>query len=297
MIGFTVADAARGFYERAATIGFAKPPGKAPPPLHDRPTLEALAAIASAAADAAGAAIRPHFRTQLAADLKADASPVTLADQGAEAAIRAVLAERTPNIPILGEEQGGTATDQGDLWVIDPIDGTRAFITGRPLFGTLIGLVRHGVPVVGIIDQPVLGERWTGISGLPTRFDSPLGGAGLVRTRACPTLAQAEFASTSPAVFRPVEWQRFQKLSASARRTSWGGDCYAYGLLSLGLIDIVTDATMQPWDWAALVPVIEGAGGIVTDWAGQALRFGTDGRVLAVGDPLLLDPVLAILRD
>jgi histidinol phosphatase-like enzyme (inositol monophosphatase family) len=258
-------------------------------------TLDDLAAVAMAAADAAGQAIRPHFRTQLAADLKEDASPVTLADKGAEAAIRAVLAARTPDIPILGEEEGGTPREDGDLWVVDPIDGTRAFITGRPLFGTLIALVRHGVPVIGLIDQPILGERWLGIAGQPTRFTSALGGGGIARTRACATLDRAEFASTSPAVFRADDWERFQALSGQVRRTSWGGDCYAYGLLALGFLDIVTDATMQPWDWAALVPVIEGAGGCVTDWHGRALRFGTDGRVLALGDARLLAPTLELL--
>jgi myo-inositol-1(or 4)-monophosphatase len=260
-------------------------------------TLDDLAAVAEAAADAAGAAIRPHFRTQLAADLKADASPVTLADKGAEAAIRAVLAARTPKVPVLGEEEGGVAHDEGDLWVVDPIDGTRAFITGRPLFGTLIALVRHGVPVIGIIDQPILRERWVGIAGQETRFVSPHGGHGAARARACATLAEAEFASTSPSVFGPRDWPRFQALSAQVRRTSWGGDCYAYGLLALGFLDIVTDATMQPWDWAALVPVIEGAGGAVTDWQGSALRFGTDGRVLAVGDRRLLGPAIGLLTN
>lgn len=260
-------------------------------------TLDDLAAVAEAAADAAGQAIRPHFRTQLAADLKADASPVTLADKGAEAAIRAVLAARTPDIPILGEEEGGTPRDDGDLWVVDPIDGTRAFITGRPLFGTLIALVRHGVPVLGVIDQPVLHERWVGIAGQATRFTSPIGAGGAARARRCGSLAEAEYASTSPSVYTRGDWARFQALAGKVRRTSWGGDCYIYGLLALGLLDIVTDATMQPWDWAALVPVVEGAGGRVTDWEGRALRFGTDGRVLAVGDARLLAPAVGLLTD
>ena len=260
-------------------------------------TLDDLAAVAGQAADAAAAAIRPHFRTQLAPETKADASPVTLADKGAEAAIRAVLAAATPDIPILGEEEGGAATEEGDLWVVDPIDGTRAFITGRPLFGTLIALVRHGVPVVGLIDQPVLGERWLGIAGQETSFTSPIGGGGIARTRACATLAEAEFASTSPTVYLRNDWDRFRMLAAQVKRTSWGGDCYIYGLLALGLLDMVTDATMQPWDWAALVPVIEGAGGRVTDWQGQALRFGCDGNVLAVGDPALLEPAIRLLTD
>ena len=260
-------------------------------------TLDDLAVVAGEAADAAGAAIRPHFRTQLAAETKADASPVTAADRGAEAAIRAVLSARTPAIPVLGEEEGGAPRDEGDLWVVDPIDGTRAFITGRPLFGTLIALVRHGVPVLGLIDQPVTRERWLGIAGRPTRFASPLGGGGEVRARPCPDLALAEFATTSPAAYPPADWAGVERLSRAVRRSSFGGDCYIYGLLALGLIDIVTDATMQPWDWAALVPVVEGAGGCVADWRGNALRFGADGCVLAVGDARLLAPVVRLLTE
>jgi myo-inositol-1(or 4)-monophosphatase len=257
--------------------------------------LDALATIAREAAAAAGAAIRPHFRTPIAADLKSDASPVTVADRGAEAAIRQVLCARTPAIPILGEEEGGQPDTSGPLWVVDPIDGTRAFITGRPLFGTLIALMDRGVPMLGLIHQPVLDETWLGISGRDTVFESPLSGSGPARSRACGTLAEAELGSTSPAVYDRLGLAGFQALSAATRRTSWGGDCYIYGLLALGLLDIVTDATMQPWDWAALVPVVEGAGGRLTDWNGAPLRFGTDGRTLAVGDPALLAPAMAVL--
>jgi myo-inositol-1(or 4)-monophosphatase len=258
--------------------------------------LDRLAGIAREAASAAGAAIRPHFRTRIAADLKSDESPVTIADRGAEAAIRAVLAARTPAIPILGEEEGGTAHAAGPLWVVDPIDGTRAFITGRPLFATLIALMQDGVPVLGMIHQPILEETWLGISGRPTSFESRLSTNAKAGTRACKTLGEAELASTSPAVYAPPDLAGFERLSAATRRTSWGGDCYVYGLLALGLIDVVTDATMQPWDWAALVPVVEGAGGRMTDWAGAPLRFGTDGRTLAVGDAALLAPAMAVLH-
>ncbi len=258
--------------------------------------LDRLALIAREAAAAAGAAIRPHFRTGLGADLKSDESPVTIADRGAEAAIRAVLAARTPSIPVLGEEEGGTAHVAGPLWVVDPIDGTRAFITGRPLFGTLIALMDNGVPVLGLIHQPILEETWLGVAGRPTSFESRLSGNARAGTRSCKTLGDAELASTSPSVYARLDLAGFDRLSAATRRTSWGGDCYVYGLLALGLIDIVTDATMQPWDWAALVPVVEGAGGRLTDWEGAPLRFGTDGRTLAVGDAALLAPAVAALR-
>ncbi|MDB5372119.1 MAG: histidinol phosphate phosphatase [Belnapia sp.] len=248
--------------------------------------MDAFIAAAEAAAEAAGAAIRPLFRSPLLVEAKGDASPVTAADRDAEQAMRAVLAERFPGHGIWGEEFGPDRAEAEYLWVLDPIDGTRAFVTGRPLFGTLIGLLHRGVPVLGVIDQPGIGERWIGARGRPTTFRSPLGGTP--RCRPCASLAAAELSCTSPDMFTPADRPGFERLRASARRVTWGGDCYAYGLLALGLVDVVAESTMQPWDWAALVPVVEGAGGRVTGWGGEALTLGSDGRVLAVGDPALL---------
>ncbi|WP_048862113.1 inositol monophosphatase family protein [Acidisphaera rubrifaciens] len=245
-----------------------------------------------AAADAAGAAIRPYFRAGLAADLKVDQTPVTLADRAAEQAMRSVLAAACPGDGILGEEDGLDRAEARLRWVIDPIDGTRAFITGRPTFGTLIGLLENGVPVLGIIDQPVTGERWIGVRGEATQFTGGFGGQ--VGTRPCPRLAEAELSCTDPSMFAadPTPWQR---LAAAARRVSLGGDCYAYGLLALGQIDVIAEATLKVWDWAALVPVIEGAGGRMTDWTGAPLRAEGDGRAVAVGDPALLAEALRLL--
>jgi myo-inositol-1(or 4)-monophosphatase len=250
-------------------------------------------ATAEAAAEAAGAVIRPLFRSALLVEAKGDASPVTEADKGAERAIRALLAERHPDHGVIGEEYGSTNPDADWVWVLDPIDGTRAFVTGRPLFGTLIGLLHKGVPVLGLIDQPATGERWTGIAGRPTAFRSAMGGTPSCRP--CPRLEEAELSCTSPDMFDAATAPRFARAKATARRTTWGGDCYAYGLLALGLVDVVIDATMKPWDWAALVPVVEGAGGRCTDWAGRPLRLDGDGTVLAVGDPTLLPQLSAIL--
>lgn len=248
---------------------------------------------AEAAAEAAGAAIRPLFRSALLVEAKGDASPVTEADRAAERAIRALVAARHPEHGVIGEEYGATNPGAEWVWVIDPIDGTRAFLTGRPQFGTLIGLLHRGRPVLGIIDQPVTGERWTGIEGQPTRFRSPFGGTP--GCRPCAALAEAELACTSPDMFDAETSPRFGAVKAAARRTSWGGDCYVYGLLAVGLLDIVIDATMKPWDWAALVPVVEGAGGRCTDWAGRPLTLDGDGTVLAVGDPALLPVVSKLL--
>lgn len=257
--------------------------------------MDEFIAAAEAAAEAAGAVIRPLFRSALLVEAKGDASPVTEADRQAELAMRALLRERFPDHGIWGEEFGPDRADADYLWVLDPIDGTRAFVTGRPLFGTLIGLLHHGVPILGLIDQPGIGERWIGARGRPTRFRSPLGGTA--GCRPCPTLAAAELSCTSPDMFEAKDRPGFERLRAAARRVTWGGDCYSYGLLALGLIDIVAESTMKPWDWAALVPVVEGAGGRMTGWAGEPLTLESDGRVLAVGDPALLPEAIAHLAD
>jgi myo-inositol-1(or 4)-monophosphatase len=249
--------------------------------------------VALAAADAAAEAVRPYFRMGLVADDKADDSPVTLADRAAEQAMRAVLAARCPEHGIIGEEFGATGAGEGLRWVLDPIDGTRAFITGRTTFGTLIALVEDQTPIIGIIDQPITRERWVGVAGRPTVFTGPMGGkAGC---RPCPVLGQAELSCTSPDIFTAVTRPGFDRLRGAVRRTSWGGDCYTFGLVALGQIDVIVEDDLKPWDWAALVPVITGAGGSVTDWAGAPLRLDGPGRVVAVGDPALLPQIISHL--
>lgn len=246
-----------------------------------------------AAADVAGAVIRPFFRAGLGAASKSDQSPVTIADRSAEQAMRAVLSERFPDHGVLGEEFGHDREGAEFCWVLDPIDGTRAFITGRPVFGTLISLMHGDVPILGIIDQPITGERWIGAAGRRTSFRGPFGGqAGC---RPCPALATAELSLTSPQMLGE-DTARWDRLAEKVRRVSYGGDCYAYGLLALGQIDIIAECDLKIWDWAALVPVVEGAGGRVTDWAGRALHPGNAGHALAVGDPALLAPAVALLR-
>ncbi|HWX47891.1 MAG TPA: histidinol-phosphatase [Roseomonas sp.] len=254
---------------------------------------QALLAAAEAAADAAGAVIRPLFRSPLLVEAKGDASPVTEADRAAERTIRALLAERFPDHGVIGEEYGAERADADYVWVIDPIDGTRAFVTGRPLFGSLIGLLHQGRPVLGLIDQPVTGERWIGLEGEALTFRGPMGGTP--RTRPCARLAEAELSCTSHEMFSAEDAPRFARVRAAARRVTWGGDCYAYGLLALGLVDVVVESDLKPWDWAALVPVIEAAGGAMTDWQGNPLRLGAAGQVIAVGDRALLPEVCGLL--
>jgi histidinol phosphatase-like enzyme (inositol monophosphatase family) len=255
--------------------------------------LDRFIAGAKAAADVAGAVVRPFFRAGYTIDTKSDRSPVTIADRTAEQAMRAVLSERFPGHGILGEEFGLDRPEATLRWVLDPIDGTRAFVSGRPTFGTLIALLDGDTPIVGVIDQPVSGERWVGASGRATSFNGPYGGrAGC---RPCSSVADAELSCTSPEMLVD-DMPRWRKLADVVRRNYWGGDCYAMGLLALGQIDVIAESTMHLWDWAALVPVIEGAGGKVTDWSGQALRPDGDGRVLAIGDPALLPQVVALLQ-
>ncbi|MDD2876118.1 MAG: inositol monophosphatase family protein [Acidiphilium sp.] len=252
-------------------------------------TFDAVA-VATAAADAAGGVIHRYFRATLGVETKGDDSPVTLADQGAEAAIRAILHAHCPDHAIIGEEMGGTATGRY-TWMIDPIDGTRAFITGRPIFATLIALLDDGVPILGLIDQPITGERWLAHNNA-LHFTGPHGTPG---TRRIGTIADAELSCTSPEMFSPAQHANFQTLAAACRRVTYGGDAYAYGLLALGQIDIIAEADLKPWDWAALVPVIEAAGGSVTDWHGAKLTLESDGTVLALGDPRHRDAAVSAL--
>jgi myo-inositol-1(or 4)-monophosphatase len=256
--------------------------------------IDRFLAAAEAAADVAGAVVRPFFRAGFAVDTKSDRSPVTIADRSAEQAMRAVLAERFPDHGVLGEEFGLDRPDARLRWVLDPIDGTRAFVSGRPTFGTLIALLDGETPIVGVIDQPVSRERWIGAAGRPTLFRGPYGGQP--GCRPCAALSEAELSCTSPEMLGADE-PRWRRLADAVRRNYWGGDCYAHGLLALGQIDVIAENTMKLWDWAALVPVVEGAGGCVTDWSGQLLRPDGDGRVLSVGDPSLLPEIVALLKE
>ncbi len=243
-------------------------------------------------ATAAGAAIRPYFRAEHGLETKADASPVTLADRAAETAIRAILNSERPHDGIIGEEFGTEREASTRQWVIDPIDGTTSFVAGRPIFGTLIALMQDGWPVLGIIDQPITAERWLGVVGEPTTFN----GAPVI-TRACTDLGQALLATTSPSLFSNHDAEHFMALAAKTahRRLIWGGDCYNYGLLASGHVDLVVESGLKLHDFAALIPIIDGAGGLMCDWAGEPLNADSAGDVIALGDPARLEDVLAAL--
>jgi len=239
----------------------------------------AFVALAERLADAARPIARRYFRSGLAIDAKPDASPVTAADREAEAAMRAIIEEACPDHGIFGEEHGKTRLDSRHIWMLDPIDGTKAFVTGKPLFGTLIALLEDGRPIVGVIDAPALEERWVGAAGRPTTHNGEP-----VQTRTCADIGTAWLYATTPHMFDGADHDAFDRLRGTCRDAVYGGDCYAYGLLANGTVDVVCEASMQPYDYCALVPVVSGAGGVITDWQGQPLGLDSDGRVLAAGD-------------
>jgi histidinol-phosphatase len=252
--------------------------------------LDTFLAFAQRLADAAGEVVRPYFRKPLAIRDKADLSPVTPADREAEETMRALIERQFPEHGILGEELGGIREDAEFVWILDPIDGTKSFISGVPLFGTLIALTRCLRPVLGVIDQPISRERWTGAAGRLTTLNG-----AVIGCRTCPTLAGATLFATTPDMFKGEDASSFARVSAAVKLTRFGADCYAYGLLAAGFVDLVLEASLKPYDFCAMVPVVEGAGGVATDWQGGSLDLTSDGRILVAGDHRAHDAALALL--
>ena len=244
--------------------------------------------LANNLADEAGKIIKPYFRTSIDIETKNDESPVTIADKAVEKKLRTIIEERRPDDGIIGEEYGIKPSKNQYDWVLDPIDGTKSFITGRPIFGTLIALCENSVPILGIIDQPILNERWIGAKDQPTIFNG-----NIIKTRKCETLSKAKIASTDPHYINDDLRKTLHDKSAFI---SWGGDCYSFGLLSMGGIDIIIEASTQNYVFCALPPIIEGAGGWIGDWSGKALNINSDGNILAVGDIALKDQMLELLK-
>lgn len=245
--------------------------------------------VARAAADAAAAVIRRYYRSGFDVEIKADETPVTVADRAAEAAIKQVLRAAYPDHAYYGEEEGREG-DSDWLWLIDPIDGTKSFVSGFPLFGTLIALVHGGRPVLGVIEAPATGERWVGAAGQGTWLnDAP------ARTSGCTDIAQARVYSTTADTIRGAHRERFDRYTRRATMRRFGGDCYLYGLLAAGYCDLVVEAALQPHDFMALVPVVEGAGGRISDWEGRALGWDSGDRVLAAATPALWEQAVAAL--
>jgi myo-inositol-1(or 4)-monophosphatase len=234
-------------------------------------------------ATVSGEAILPFFRTSLGVEDKGSAAgfdPVTAADRAAESAMRALIKSSFPEHGIVGEEYGNEQTQAEYVWVLDPIDGTKSFITGMPAWGSLIALTRNGEPVFGMMHQPFIRERFAGDGGA-TRYRGPAGEREL-HVRACATLADAMMFTTSPQLMNDADRTAFGRVEAAVRLSRYGGDCYAYCMLAAGHVDLVIETGLKPHDIVALIPIVQGAGGILTNWEGGSAVKG--GRVVAAGD-------------
>jgi histidinol phosphatase-like enzyme (inositol monophosphatase family) len=236
--------------------------------------------------------IKRYFRQFLSIDAKGDETPVTVADRETERALRNLIGERFADHGIYGEEFGEENADSRFTWVLDPIDGTRSFITGTPTFGTLIGLLEDGVPVFGVIDMPAMDERWIGGIGKGAFVN----GVDCAVSR-CEQLAGCRLVSTSPDMFSSDQLAGFRRLLAKTSFYRYGGDCYNYALLASGYVDLVVESDLQPYDFCALVPVVEAAGGVITDWQGQPLGMHSSGDVLAASSPALHRQAMEALND
>ena len=256
------------------------------------PDAPAALQLATELADVARGIVLRHFRTPLAVERKSDGTPVTAADRAIETEMRRRIRAAFPAHAIRGEEFG--ADGGGEFtWVLDPIDGTKSFVTGFPLFGSLIALLQDGRPVLGVLEAPVLGERWIGCEGRPTLYNGRE-----ARTSGCRDLAQAALYTTTPESFDADERRRFERLGARAALRRFGGDCYLYGMLASGYCDVVVEVQLKPHDIMAAVPIVAGAGGRISDWRGAplALRDGTcEGRMVLAATETLWRQALAEL--
>jgi myo-inositol-1(or 4)-monophosphatase len=245
-----------------------------------------------------GAAILPFFRAHFGLDDKSHGTgrafdPVTEADRAAETVMRRMIKDRLPSHGILGEEFGSERADAECVWVLDPIDGTRAFISGLPTWGTLIGLTHHGAAVRGLMHQPYLGERFLG-DGKTASVRSPRGERRL-HSRRSEALGDAILATTDPRLFADgEEAERFRAIEAQVKMSRYGADCYAYCMLAAGHVDLVIEAGLKSYDIAALVPIVTGAGGIVTTWDGKPAHNG--GNIIAASDPRVHEAAMALLN-
>lgn len=252
--------------------------------------METLVHLANYMADQARGVAKEYFRKSLSVEDKADLSPVTAADRGIETVLRQIIEKERPLDGILGEEFGSKDSKNGYTWVFDPIDGTKSFTIGRPTFGTLIALCHEGVPVLGVIDQAISDERWVGVKDKPTLFNG-----APVRTRACPAPQKPVIGTGSPAQINRDDEKRFERLNDIARYFVFNGDCYFYGLVANGWMDCIVEDYLAPYDFLALAPVIQGAGGIITDWKGQALTLSSGQATVASGDPAIHEKILTLL--
>lgn len=239
---------------------------------------DAFVTLAHQLANAAGEIVRGYFRQSYDIVTKPDATPVTEADRAAEQAMRTILEQREPEHGIFGEEFGTVRADAEYIWYLDPIDGTKAFIAGVPVFGTLIGLARRGRPVFGVIDQAVSGERWSGGAGHPSKLNE-----APATCRSGVDLPNAVVFTTSPDAYEDGDLDALDRLRDKVGLMRYGTDCYAFGLVAAGHADIAIECGVSDYDYCALVPIVEAAGGMMTNWEGDPVTLGTDTRVIASG--------------
>ena len=254
------------------------------------PDFDRALALAGQLADVARRIVRQHFRAPIAVERKVDGTPVTVADRDIESHMRRMIRAAFPGHAIRGEEFA--AEGSGEFtWVLDPIDGTKSFVSGYPLFGSLIALQQEDRAVLGVLEAPVVGERWVGADGRPTLADGKP-----ARTRDCRSLGEAILCTTTPETFEGPDRSRFEALSARTALRRFGGDCYLYGMLASGYCDLVIEAQLKPHDFLAAIPIVPGAGGRVSDWRGAALTPGSDGRMVLASTEALWHQALDMLR-
>ena len=254
-----------------------------------------FAAFVDELATASGEAIKPFFRTSLVVENKSGRAafdPVTEADRAGEMAMRALIKRHFPDHGIVGEEYGDERPDAEYVWVLDPIDGTKSFISGMPAWGTLIALTRFGEPVFGMMHQPFTAERFSGDGGAAT-YRGPAGQREL-RVRACTRLSEATLFTTSPRLMSDPDRRAFGRVEDAVRLSRYGGDCYAYCMLAAGHVDLVIETDLKPHDVLPLIPIITGAGGMITTWNNASASAG--GRIVAAGDPRLHAAAMEVLR-
>lgn len=246
--------------------------------------------LVNALADEAGKIVKQYFRTPYDVDTKDDESPVTIADRAIETRLREILTEQRPQDGIHGEEFENKASENGLTWVIDPIDGTKPFICGEHNFGTLIALCEDGKPILGVIDQAIVSDRWVGAKGIQTTHNGKS-----ISTRKCASLGNAVASSTAPGMFRHIDIGFYRVIREQVKFMNWGGNCLPYGLLASGYLDMVIEAQMNPHDYLALAPIIEGAGGKICDWDGQPLTLNSGHALVALGDERLWSQVQELI--
>lgn len=257
---------------------------------------EAFLAFARKLAEAARGETLPRFRQDLTVEVKDDRTPVTEADRAAEARMRAMIAAAYPDHGVIGEEGGEDRPDASHVWVLDPVDGTKKFITGNPLWGTLISLLRDGQPILGVIDVAAAGDRWIAGKGLGCFHESAESRRRL-RCRLCPEMSRASLYTTAPEMFEGADALAFARLKKAVHFPLYGGECHAYGLLAAGWCDFVVEGDMAIYDYLSHVAIVTEAGGVITDWQGRPLGLESGGYVLAAGDPTRHRDALALLAS